>query len=152
MSRINNKDLYELVLSGSLTPERAIEKSKQLRLDHFELAILCDIDLPEAKPRDEAEAEQPKTWRVQARGVPGSDGRGVPFKSIWAGRHAWTRDPKTSSQHELTDTQMRDLQKKADKGGIIILKRERLKQEQPAEETKQADTKAEHSGGGNRRR
>jgi hypothetical protein len=131
-SSINNKDLYELVLSGKLSVEKAIQKSQQLRLDHRELAILCDHDLPESKPRDEAESEQPKTWKVSARGFPLSDGRGVPFKFVWAGRHAWTRDPKSASAHELTDSQMRDVQKRADRGGIVVLSKERIKQEQPS--------------------
>lgn len=128
MPSIQIRDLIGFVLEKKMEPEEAMKRAQALGLNHNEIATFFELESPNAVV-DESTA--PKTRRVTARGVPKATSEDRPFPFIYAGRHAWTRDPKTSTTHDLCETQYRDVKKKHLAGPLIIIKDEPIAAVEP---------------------
>ena len=133
MSGVQIIDIARLHLEGAMSEDDALARAEKLGLDHRALAVLIGADVPPVETKAELEATQPRVWRVTARGFPKADARGRDYPFCWAGRHSWTRNLKGSSTHELTETQMRDVQRKVEKGVLVVLSQERIASERAPE-------------------
>jgi len=139
-SAISESQIVGFAIEGKHTKDEAIAMAQRLGLDHVIVARALGVDLP--RTREEAEAKEPPAWTVTARGIR-PKGQGTPdgkeFPFVWAGGFPWTVKPSESSTCTLTESQMRRVRGKEAKGKVIVLKAEKIRQnEEPPKAQPQA--------------
>jgi hypothetical protein len=132
-SAITESQIVGWAIEGKYSKEEAMAMATRLGLDPRPIARALGITLPAS--REELEALEPPAWVVTARGIRPKgegtpDGKAFPF--VWGGGCPWPVDPRSSDTKTVTETQMRRIRAKADKGAIVIISAERVKREEPA--------------------
>lgn len=130
-------DLFTLVVQKHMTDEQAIAAARRVGCNVNELLALLGKPLETTQTVSDEEARSKKVWRVTAHMMPHKDPYGTEFRYGFAGRHRWPRmwtgqsDGVVATEtHDLTETQFRDLDRKARKGVLVIHEKVRITDEE----------------------